>query len=40
MPDYLLVLAWNFIDEIVEQQGEYRRRGGHFVLPLPEVKIL
>jgi len=39
-PDFVLLLAWNFVNEIVEQQAEYLRRGGRFVLPLPEPHIL
>lgn len=37
---YLFILAWNFTEEIMKQQREYREHGGQFIVPLPEPKVV
>jgi len=39
-PDYALLLAWNFAPEIIKRETEFQKRGGRFIVPIPEPKVI
>jgi novobiocin biosynthesis protein NovU/D-mycarose 3-C-methyltransferase len=39
-PDFALLLAWNFTKEIIGREMKFQERGGRFITPIPEPKIV
>lgn len=39
-PDYVLILAWSYVKEIMEKEKEFLLNGGKFIIPLPKVNII
>jgi C-methyltransferase len=39
-PDYYLLLAWNYADDIIGNEQAFLDRGGHFIVPIPEPRVV
>ncbi len=39
-PDALVILAWNFAGPIMANNAAFHDRGGRFIIPLPEVRMI
>ena len=39
-PDYAIILAWNFAKEIINNNRNFLKKGGKFIIPIPKVKII
>jgi hypothetical protein len=40
IPDYILLLAWNYAAAILEKEGALREKGVKFIIPVPEVGVV
>ncbi len=39
-PDYILILAWRYYKPIVQKHKRFLDAGGHFIVPLPDLKVI
>ena len=39
VPEYMIILAWNFAEQIMKNNDNYLKKGGHFIVPLPNLQV-
>lgn len=39
-PDYYLLLVWNYLPGVLKREEKFTKDGGHFILPIPVIKVL
>ena len=38
--DYIIILSWNFVNELIEKLEPYRQNGTRIIIPFPEIKFI
>ena len=39
-PDYIVILAWRYFEPIIRKHQAFLDQGGHFIIPLPELRSI
>ena len=39
-PDYAVLFAYNYEKEVLEKEKEFTKKGGKFIIPIPEIRIV
>ena len=40
VPDYYLILPWNFLESFLDKEKQFLKNGGKFIVPIPNPKII